>query len=76
MPENLKKQFEELKQHWPSSIVARSEVGAFSGGSLNSGTMANEDCKGTGPKDSFYIGRKKVYPVDSLIEWMQQRARG
>ena len=70
---NLQKHLQELKTKWSSSIVARTEVKAFSGGALNAGTMANLDCTGEGP-ESFRIGRKIVYPVDELISWMIKRS--
>jgi len=37
---------------------------------LSSGVMANFDCKGTGPKNGFYIGRKRAYPVDTYVEFV------
>ncbi len=70
---DYRKHLESLREKWSSSIVARSEVKAFSGGVLNPGTMANEDSRGTGP-ESFKIGRRTVYPVESLIDWMAKRA--
>lgn len=62
-----------LKDKWPSSVVARTQVEEFSGGALKKGVMANYDSRGMGP-ESFKIGRKKVYPVDGLIDWMLERA--
>lgn len=71
---DTQKHLQALKEKWPSSIVARTEVKAFSGGALNPGTMANEDSRGTGPEGAFKVGRKTVYPVDGLIDWMSKRA--
>jgi hypothetical protein len=65
--------FEKLVLSWPSAVVARSEVGRFSGGLLTSGSMANHDCLGTGPRNRIRCGRKVVYDVQSLIEWMEAR---
>ena len=62
-----------LAEKWPSTIVARHEVGKFSGGIVNPRTLANLDSKGTGPKGKFTIGNRVAYPVDALIEWMQER---
>ena len=62
-----------LKDKWPSTIVARTEIKAFSGGALNSGTLKNMDALRVGPK-SFRLGRKICYPVDGLISWMIQRS--
>jgi hypothetical protein len=58
---------------WPSVLVARAEMGAFSGGAVSSGYTANLDAIGEGPEDGFYIGRKKVYPVPSVIRWLEAR---
>lgn len=67
--------FEKLKASWPSPLVARSEVSRFSGGLLNSRTMANLDAKGEGP-GKIPFGRNKVaYSRDDLIDWMINRIR-
>ena len=58
---------------WPSSLVARSEIKAFSGGLFSPGTMANADSQGTGPDGAFRVGRKKCYPVESLCDWLIER---
>ena len=59
---------------WPSAVVARQEAGKCSGGAVSGKFLANCDCEGTGPKGAFKIGRKVCYPVDSLIEWLRERA--
>ena len=66
--------FSKLFEKWPSPLVARPEVSRFSGGILNSKTMANHDSNGTGPAGRVKIGRKVAYPVDSLIAWLESRA--
>lgn len=63
-----------MADRWPASIVARHEVGRFSGGVLNPRTLANRDSLGTGPAGRFKIGKKTVYPVDSLIEYLIKMA--
>lgn len=67
--------FSSLAERWPSSFVSRDQIGAFSGGILNPRTLANKDCKGEGPAGRVRIGRKIAYPVDSVISWMESRAR-
>jgi hypothetical protein len=62
-----------LAEKWPSTLVARTEVGRFSGGLLNEKSMANHDSAGTGVKDRIRIGRKICYSVDSLINWLESR---
>jgi len=66
--------FQKLKENWPSPIVARHEVGKFSGGLLNPRTMANCDSLGTGIPGKITVGRRVAYPVDALIESMQGRS--
>ena len=64
-----------MAERWPSPFVARGEVGRFSGGMLTSKYLANLDSAGKGPTGRIRIGRKVAYPVDRLIEWMEQRAK-
>lgn len=64
-----------LADDWPASIVGRNDkdLHDFSGGALPSArTMANLDSLGNGPP-RFRIGKRTVYPVESLIGWMKQR---
>ncbi len=69
----IRKFFEDLAEKWPSSLVARDQMKAFSGGAISCGRLANLDCQGQGP-ESFRLGRKRVYPVKSLIEWLIARS--
>ena len=62
-----------LADKWPSSIVARKEVGKFSGGLLSPKYIANLDSIGKGPGNRLRVGRLVVYPVDSLIQWLENR---
>lgn len=66
--------FGKLARNWPSSIVSRTEISKFSGGLLTSRTMANLDSLGEGPPRGR-CGRKVFYPVDSLVVWLEARAR-
>jgi hypothetical protein len=67
--------FDKMASDWFSPIIARAEVGKFTGGGISPKTMANADSKGIGPKDRFRIGRKVCYPVTSLIDWLRQSSR-
>lgn len=62
-----------LIESWPSPIVARAEVGRFSGGLLHPRTMANLDAKGEGP-GKIVIGGKVAYDRDALARWIESRA--
>jgi len=66
--------FQKLKENWSSPIVARHEVAKFSGGLLNPRSMANLDSLKQGCPGKITVGRRVAYPVDALIEWMQERA--
>lgn len=65
-----------LIESWPSPLVARTEVGAFSGGVLHPRTMANIDAKGQGPAGKVLIGGKVAYDRDSLALWVESRLQG
>jgi len=61
-----------LKNKWPSGIVARGEIGRFTGGLISPGAMANYDSRGEGPS-RIRIGARVAYPVDGLIKWLETR---
>jgi hypothetical protein len=71
---DLSEDFNLLKKSWPSALVARSEVGRFSGGIISARYLANLDCRGLGPAERIRIGRKIAYPVDILIKFLQEKA--
>lgn len=66
--------FASLKEKWPSQLVAREKVSEFSGGVLHPRSIANADAQGTGPRGRIRVGRKVVYPVTELIEWMESKS--
>lgn len=66
--------YDELRNKWPSALVARSEVGVFSGGVLSPRYLANLDSKKVGPP-RVRIGGKVAYPVEGLIRWMERRTQ-
>jgi hypothetical protein len=37
--------------------------------------LANHDAEGTGPKESFKIGRDRVYTKNSFVEWLIAQAK-
>jgi hypothetical protein len=65
--------FEEMAERWPSAVVARTEIGKFTGGMLSAKYMANLDSQRLGPA-KVVCGRKVGYPVRGLIEWLRQRS--
>ena len=64
---------EKLIASWQSPIVARSEVGKFSGGLLHPRTMANRDALGEGVGKNV-VGGKVAYDRDALAKWIEDRA--
>ena len=67
--------FARLGERWGSELVARAQVGKFSGGAISPKTLANADSSGVGPAERILIGRNVVYPVAAFIEWLRGRAR-
>lgn len=63
-----------MADKWPSSLVARTEISAFTGGLLSEKYLANLDSAGKGPAGRIRCGRKIVYPVAELIKWLENRS--
>jgi len=66
--------FNGLAERWKSALVARQEVGHFTGGVVSEKYMANLDSRGLGPKGRIRVGRKIAYPVTELISWLESRS--
>ncbi|WP_031386515.1 hypothetical protein [Desulfonatronum thiodismutans] len=67
--------FSDLANRWPSAVVARSQIEAFTGGAIKGSYMANLDAAGEGPPREK-IGRQKwVYPVRPLVDWLRHRSQ-
>ena len=64
-----------LAEKWPSSHVVRKEISKFSGGIISAGYLANLDSQGQGPSGRILVGRQVVYPVESLIRWLEGRSQ-
>ena len=63
-----------MSRIWPSTIVARTELEKFTGGAISTKYIANLDSLGRGPSGRFRLGRRIVYPVESVISWLERRA--
>ena len=68
------KVLDSLADRWPSEIVARKEIGKFTGGVLSSRTLANMDSKGTGIPERFLLANQVAYPVSAVIAWLKERS--
>jgi len=66
--------FQEMADRWPSAVVARVEIGRFTGGLISAKSCANLDSLGQGIPGRVAVGRKVIYPVSCLIEWLRDRA--
>lgn len=62
-----------LIEKWPSAYVVRSEVGKFTGGMIQPGTLANLDSKGLGPEGKVRVARKVAYEVRAFVRWLESR---
>ena len=74
--DEIHKHIDEMADRWPSNIVARKEIGNFSGGILSPKTLANMDSKGEGPEGRFIICNQTAYPIQKIIKFMKDRVAG
>ena len=67
--------FSSLKDSWPSDLVARTEIGTFTGGLISEKSMANRDSLHIGVPNRVRVGRKIAYRIDDLIAWLEARSQ-
>jgi hypothetical protein len=72
MSESQSFDFNELAEAWGAPIVARTDVGKFSGGLLHPRTLANLDSLGKGP-GKIKVGGRVCYETSKLTQWMMNR---
>ena len=63
--------FDELKKYCPHGYVTRNDLKKITGGLICGRTMALLDQSGNGVKNRQIIGRKVVYLIDDLIDWLK-----
>jgi hypothetical protein len=66
--------FRSMASRWPSTVVARSEIPAFTGGMMSEKYISNLDSSGDGPANVIKCGKKIVYPINDLITWLEKRS--
>jgi hypothetical protein len=66
--------FQDMASKWPSTWVARTKIGLFSGYIITEKYIANLDSAGKGPPGRVRCGRKVVYPVAGLVSWLESRS--
>ena len=67
----MKPYLKKMADEWTSVLVGRHEVESFTGGLVNSSTMANYDSRGKGPRELLKVGHRVWYPKDVLMEWLE-----
>jgi hypothetical protein len=67
--------YKEMKKRWPSNVVVRADVGRFTGGILSPGSAKNIDSYGKGIPGAMRVGKKIVYSVDGVIEYLKSQTR-
>lgn len=67
--------FDRLVNHWPSAIVARSEVCRFTGGVISGKTLANLASQGEAVPEAIRIGNKIAYDSADLAAWLRKRSQ-
>ena len=68
--------FTKLIDKWPSAAVATAEVNKFSGGIISGKTLSNMRSLGKPVPESILVGSKRVYPAESLANWLRDRVDG
>ena len=65
--------FDEIRENNPSGYILRGNLKQATGGLLDGRTMANLDCKGEGISECIEFGRKRAYPVEAVIKFLQEK---
>lgn len=67
--------FEKLRDYCPKNVVYRNEIDKLTGGLLLARTMTNKDSQGIGIQKRRMVGRRVVYTIDELIEWLKNNTK-
>ncbi|MDR2067498.1 MAG: hypothetical protein LBP41_00730 [Holosporaceae bacterium] len=67
--------FDKLKETCKKQYVSRKDLWNLTGGILHPRNMAKLDNNGIGIPNSVIIAHKRMYPVDSVIEWLRTKSR-
>ncbi len=70
--QTLEKLEKRMQEQYPYG-VPRKFISNATGGMINPRTCANKDSLGLGIKGRFLFGRKIIYPVQGVIEYIQSR---
>jgi len=72
---NAKKIKQNLNQKYPIGYIPRQKIKEATGGILIPQTMSNRDCGDDGIKGAIRIGLKICYPIDGVIEYLEERVK-
>ena len=61
-----------MVEAWKSEVIARQQVGEFTGGLITPKTQANLDSLGLGP-ERFSFGRNQGYDKRAYAKWFKNR---
>jgi hypothetical protein len=67
--------FKKLKDKCTKGYVFRKDLWNFTGGIIKNKTMATFDSQGRGIEEKYIVGNKTVYPIDSVIAWLENNTK-
>jgi len=67
--------WDEAAERWPSFVVVRTEIGKFTCVAMSEKYIANLDSLGEGPSVRLRTGRKVLYPVIPLPQWLSDHSK-
>ncbi len=70
---NVEEVMDWFRKNGAGEVVLRTQAPKISNGFLQTGTLANNDSLGTGPKERVRFGKKVAYPLKALAEYMVSR---
>jgi hypothetical protein len=66
--------FDKLKEICKKQYVSRKDLWNLTGGIIHPRTIEKLDNNGTGIPNSIIIAHKRMYPIDSVIEWLRTKS--
>jgi hypothetical protein len=66
----IEQMLEHIRQNSPTGLLTRAQVEELTGGLLNKKRLTDLDCLGKGIPNRLRAGRKVVYPVDSVCDFL------
>ena len=63
----------ESARRWSAGYIVRDQIAEFTGGAYSSRYFANLDSRREGVQNSFKVGRRQCYPIESLVNFLISR---